>query len=113
MDRGSRTLELSRSLVLPRTREDITIITMEVILTMEEVRITIVAPRMEVGRELEAVRTALTQAHPPRRTKAMLLVSSAGRMDITPRSVLKQRMEMAMEALGRSPTFQQGTSEPR
>ena len=25
-------------------------------------------------------------------------------MDITPRSVLKQRMEMAMEALGRSPT---------
>ena len=59
MDRGSTTLELNRSLVLPRTREDILTITMEATLTMEEVRITTVAPRMEMGMEKAAIGTVL------------------------------------------------------
>ena len=50
MDKGSTILELSRSLVLPRTREDIPI-TMGAIPKMEEVRITTVAPRMGMGME--------------------------------------------------------------
>ena len=66
MDRGSTTQELSRSLVSPRTREDLPI-TMEAIPTMEEVRITTVAPRMEMGMEQAAIRTALNQQRPPRR----------------------------------------------
>ena len=86
MDRGSTIQEISRSLVLPQTREDIPI-TMEDTLTMEEVRITTVAPRMEMGMEQVAIRTALTQPHPPR-TKVTLLVSSAGRLDTTPMSAL-------------------------
>ena len=67
MDKGSTIQELSRSLVLPRTREYIPI-TMEAIPTMEEVRITTVAPRMETGMEQAAIRTTLTQQRPPRRT---------------------------------------------
>ena len=59
MDKGSTIQELSRSLVLPRTREDI-LITMEATPIMEEVRITTVAPRMEMGMEQAAVRTILT-----------------------------------------------------
>ena len=66
MDKGSTIQELSRNLVSPRTREDIPI-TMEDINTMEEVRITTVAPKMETGMEQEVIRTALTQPHPPRR----------------------------------------------
>ena len=66
MDKGSTIQELSRNLVSARTREDIPI-TMEAITTMEEVRITTVAPRMETGMEQAAIRTALTQPHPPRR----------------------------------------------
>ena len=104
MDIGSIILELSRDPVLPQTREDIPI-TMEVTHTMEEVRITAVAPRMEMGMEQVAIRTALTQPHPPRRTKVTLLVSSTGKLDTKPMSVLKQRMVMAMEDLGRSPTL--------
>ena len=107
MDKGSTIQELSRSLVLPRTREDIPI-TMEAIPTTDEVRITIVAPRMEMGLEQAVIRTALTQPHPPRRTKVTLLVSSAGRLDTMPMSALKQRIVMAMEALGRSPTLSAG-----
>ena len=71
---------------------------------MEEVRITTMALGMDMRVE-QAVRTALTQAHLPRRTKVMLRVSSAGRLDTMPISVLNSRMEMAMEALGRSPTL--------
>ena len=67
MDRGSTTLELSKSLVLPRTQEDITIITVEAILTMEEVHITIVALRMEMGMEGAALRAVPTQQHLPQR----------------------------------------------
>ena len=48
-DKGSTILELSRSLVSPRTREDTFNITMEVTITTEEVRTTIVAPRMVMG----------------------------------------------------------------
>ena len=58
MDKGSRILELSRDPVSPRTREDLCI-TMEA-LTMEEVRIPTVDPRMETGMEQAAIRTALT-----------------------------------------------------
>ena len=107
MDKGSIILELSRSLVLPRTREDIPI-TMEAIPTMGEARITTVAPRMEMGMEQAVIRTALTQPHLPRRTKVTLLVSSAGRLDTMPMSAPSQRMVMAMEALGRSPTLSTG-----
>jgi hypothetical protein len=78
---------------------------MEAILTMGEVCITTVAPRMETGMEQAAIRTALTQPHPPRRIKATLPVSSAGRLDIMPMSVLNRRMVMVMEALARSPTI--------
>ena len=108
MDKGSTILEPSRGLVLPRTQEDLFSITMEVTLTMEEVHITTVAPRMEMGMEQVAIRTALTQQRPPRRIKVTLLVSSAGRLDITPLNILKQRMVMAMEALGRSQTLSIG-----
>ena len=65
MDKGGTIQELSRNLVLPRTREDIPI-TMDDITTMEEVRINTVAPRMEMGMEQAVIRTALTQPHPPR-----------------------------------------------
>ena len=108
MDKGSTILELSRSLVLPRTREDTFTITMEAIIPMEEVRITIVSPRMGMGMEEATARNVPNQQRLPRRISVTLLVSSVGRMDITPRSVLKQRMEMAMEALGRSPTLSTG-----
>ena len=72
MDKGGTLLELRRSLAIPRTREDILItmegINMEDIRTMEEVRITTVAPRKGTGMEQAAIRTALIQPHPPRRT---------------------------------------------
>ena len=72
MDRGSITLELSRSLAIPRTREDTLIITMEGITmedicTMEEVHTTIVALRMVMGMEEAIVRAVPTPRHPPRR----------------------------------------------
>ena len=67
MDRGSTILELSRSLALPLTPE-VTPITMEAILTMEEVPITIVCLRMETGMEQAVAKTAPTQQRPPRRT---------------------------------------------
>ena len=47
MDKGSIILELNRGPVLVRTREDTFNITMEVTITMEEVRTTIVAPRWQ------------------------------------------------------------------
>ena len=68
MDKGSTMQELSRDLVLPRTREDILTTTMEATLTMEEVRILIVAPRMGMGMEVAAARAIPTQERPPRRT---------------------------------------------
>ena len=61
MDKGSTILELSRSLVLPRTREDIFSIPME-----EVVRTTIVAPRMEMRMEEATDITAPTHQHQPR-----------------------------------------------
>ena len=67
MDKGSIIQELSRSLVLPRTREDLPI-TMEATLTMEEVLIIIMAQRMGKGMEEAAIRTAPIQPHPPRGT---------------------------------------------
>ena len=66
MDKGSKILEPSRDPALPRTREGLPI-TMEATLTMEEVRITIVAPRMGMGMEEAAARTVPTQQRPPRR----------------------------------------------
>ena len=89
MDKGSTILELSGSLISS--------------IPMEGVRTTIMAPRMEMGMEQVATRTALIQPHPPRRTKVTLPASSAGRLGTTPLSVLKPRMEMAMEVQGRSP----------
>ena len=67
MDKGSRILELSRDLVLPRTREDTLTTTMEATLTMEEVRIIIVDPRMGMEMEETAARTVPTPLHRPRR----------------------------------------------
>ena len=66
MDKGSIILEPSRDPVSPRTREDL-FITMEATLIMEEVRITIVAPRTEMAMEEVADRTVPTRQHPPRR----------------------------------------------
>ena len=105
MDKISTIQEVSRGPILPQTREDTLTIIMEATLIMEVVPIITMTPRMETGMEQAAIRTALTQPHPPRRIKVTLLVSSAGRMDIMPRSVLNQRMGTAMEALGRSPTL--------
>ena len=67
MDKGSTIQELSRDLVLSRTREDAFTITMEAIIPMDEVRITIVAPRMGMGMEEAAARTVPTHQRPPRR----------------------------------------------
>jgi hypothetical protein len=72
MDRGSIILELSRSLAIPRTQEGILIIimegiTMEDILTMEEIHTTTVALRMAMGMEVTTVRAVPTPRHPPRR----------------------------------------------
>ena len=108
MDKGCTIQELSRGPVLPRIREDTFDITMEITITMKEVRTTVVAPRMGMVMEEATDRTVPTQQRPPRRIYVKLLVSSAGRMDITPRSVLKQIMEMSMEVLGRSRTLSTG-----
>ena len=51
MDMGSIIPELTRDPDLPQTQEEPFNITMEVTTTMEEVRITTVAPRMETGME--------------------------------------------------------------
>ena len=67
MDKGSTIQELSRDLALPRTQEDTFTITMEAIIPMEEVRITIVAPRMGMGMEEATARIVPTQQRPPRR----------------------------------------------
>ena len=69
MDKGSTILELSRDPVLPRTQEDTFTITMEALTPMEEVRITIVAPRMGMGMGMEEVasRTVPTRQRQPRR----------------------------------------------
>ena len=67
MDKGSTIQELSRGPVLPRTREDTFTITIEAIIPMEEVRITIVAPRMGMGMEEATARTIPIQQRPPRR----------------------------------------------
>ena len=64
MDKGSTIQELSRGPVLLRTWEDTFTITMEAIIPMEEVRITIVAPRMGMGMEEATARTVPTQQHP-------------------------------------------------
>ena len=61
MDNGSTIQELSRDLVLPRTREDTLTITTEATILMEGVRITIVAPRMGMGMEEATARTVPTQ----------------------------------------------------
>ena len=66
MDKGSIILDLSRDLVLPRTREDLSI-TMEATLTMEEFRTTIVAPRTGMVMEEATDRTVPTQQPPPRK----------------------------------------------
>ena len=63
MDKGSTIQELSRDLVLPRTREDL-FITMKVINTPEEVRITTMVLRMGLGMEQATIRTAPIQPHP-------------------------------------------------
>ena len=67
MDKGSTIQELSRDLVLPRTQEDTLTITMEATITMEEVLIIIVGPRMGMGMEEAAARTVPTRQRPPRR----------------------------------------------
>ena len=67
MDKESTILEPSRGLVLPQTREDTFTITMEAIIPMEEVLITIVAPRMGMGMEEATARIVPTQQCPPRR----------------------------------------------
>ena len=67
MDTGSIILELSRDLVLPQTREDTFNITMEATTIMEEVRTTIVAPRMGMEMEEVADRTIPTRQHPLRK----------------------------------------------
>ena len=71
MDKGSTTLELSRSLAISRTREDTLIpmedITMEAIPTMEEIHTTTVALRMAMGVEETTIRTVPTPLHPLRK----------------------------------------------
>ena len=59
---------LSKSLVLPRTREDLFSIPMEATIIMEGVLTTIVAPGMGMGMEEATARTVPTQQPQPRRT---------------------------------------------
>ena len=75
---------------------------------MEEVRITIVAPRMVTGMEEATDRTVPTHQPQPRRIRATSLATSARRLEIMPMNVLKLRMEMSMEALGRNRTLSTG-----
>ena len=103
MDKGSTILELSRSHVLPQNREDICSISME-----EGVRIIIMAPRMVIGMGGATVRIVPTHQPQPRETLAKSLVISVRRPNIMPMNVLKPRMEMVMEALGRSRTLSTG-----
>ena len=67
MDTGSIILELSRDPVLPRTREDLYNIIMEVAMIMEGSGTTIVAPRMGMVMEEATARTVPIQQCPPRR----------------------------------------------
>ena len=67
MDKGSIILELSRDPVLPQTREDPFSITMEVTITLEGVRTTIVAQRTEMVMEEATDRTVPIQQPPPRK----------------------------------------------
>ena len=67
MHKGSIILELSRDPVSPRTREDPFSITMEVTITLEEVRTIIVAPRTGMVMEEATDRTVPTRQHPPRK----------------------------------------------
>ena len=67
MDKGSTILELSRDPVLSRTREDPFNITMEVTITMEGFRTTIVAQGMGMVMEEATARTIPTQQRLPRR----------------------------------------------
>ena len=67
INKGSTILELSRSLVLPRTREDIAILTTEDIPTMEEVHIITVALRIGMGMEETTARIVPT--HQPQLRK--------------------------------------------
>ena len=62
LEKGSTTLELIRSHVLPQIQEDIFSIPME-----QEVRTTIVDPRMVMGMEEATDRTVPTQQCPPRK----------------------------------------------
>ena len=103
MDKGSTILELRRSHVLPRNREDIFNIPME-----EVARTITMAPRMVMGMEEATARTAPTHQPQPKETRAKSLALSARRPDIMPTNVLNHRMEMAMEALGRSRTLSTG-----
>ena len=65
MDRGGILQELNRSPAIPLTQEDIPA-TMEDTRTTEQVRTTIVAPRMAMGMEEVAARTVPTLQHRPR-----------------------------------------------
>ena len=103
MDKESIVLELSRSHILPLDREDIFSIHME-----EEARTITMAPRMGMGMQEAMARTVPTHQPQPRETWAKSLALSARRLDIMPMNVLKPRMEMAMEALGRSRTLSIG-----
>ena len=103
MDKGSTIQELSRSHVLPLDREDIFSIPME-----EVARTIIMAPRMVIRMEEATARTVPTHQPRPRETRAKSLALSARRPDIMPMNVLNPRMEMAMEALGRSRTLSIG-----
>ena len=65
MDKGSIILELGRDPVSPRTREDL-FITMEVITTPKDDRITTMVLIMGMGTEPITIRTAPIQPHPPK-----------------------------------------------
>ena len=66
MDNESKVQELTRSIVLPRTREDTFSITMEVTITMEGARTIIVAPRMAMETEEAMDRAVPTHQPQPR-----------------------------------------------
>ena len=74
----------------------------------EEVYIIIMAPRIVMGMGIATARTVPTRQPQPRETRAKSLALSVRRPDIMLMNVLKPRMEMAMEALGRSRTLSTG-----
>ena len=105
MYKGSTTLELSRSHVLPRTQEDIPIITMEAILTMEQVHITRVALKNGNENGGNTSQNHFNPATPAKKDLSHIAYFKCGKTGHYALNVQKQRVVVATEDLEKSPTL--------